>query len=699
MVHLIPGRINYNARQMAELMFEEVYKHHGIPINIISDRDVLFTSVFWEHLHGLLGSKLRMSSAYHPQTDGATERANRTVTQMLRQCVNTKQTDWVAKLPAIEFAINSARSESTGFAPFFLNTGRMPRSMLFNFPIAKDEYPSVRNFAILKRLALMAAHDSIIAARIKQTRDANRKRRVEPFVTGDLVYVSTKNISFPKGLAKKLIPKYIGPYEIKDDYKNHSFEVELSKDLKSRGIRGVFHASLLRVHIPNDDRLFPGRLDTQLGTDETFSGEWAVDRILSHSGSGQNSVFEVKWAAGDVTWLPGDRISDLQALNAYLDLLGIEKISDLPKGDGNPPGDDPQVYLGAVPSATHHISSKSFKSSKIFRSILSPLSSLFHSCLPSKKTLKNFDDDSIIYIDPDMVPPPSKLGNPPDAPDKPVHPLIELTAEGDFFIKTAPDDNSTEEPRGLTYTKNMITDYVAFSDLCLGITLNGDIEESIKLRARTPAGYNAFANHYNSTISDFALSQFTVYDTEVDAFIFVASPIDLTDFGIKSKDKSGKTSASNSSTKPRNRKPYAKPFKANPKNQPSLTSFLQQTRNLRGVDGLLADLLITSASQNASRAKMGTLHFGIRDSKRRDPKYSNHAKHRNSVASSSGSVTPTSSGSGSSIKISDHESMVGIESTPGAPKISPENSDNNGSLRFKKAKQVLLEYRLVGNVM
>jgi hypothetical protein len=63
MVHLIPSRTNYNARQLAELMFEEVYKLHGLPKNIISDRDVLFTSVFWDKLHKLLGTKLRMSSA------------------------------------------------------------------------------------------------------------------------------------------------------------------------------------------------------------------------------------------------------------------------------------------------------------------------------------------------------------------------------------------------------------------------------------------------------------------------------------------------------------------------------------------------------------------------------------------------------------------------------------------------------------
>ena len=127
MVHLIPSRQDYKARQVAELMFEQIYKLHGVPKNIISDCDSLFTSVFWKHLHELVGTKLRMSSAYHPQSDGATERANKTLTQMLRQCVDAKQKDWVSKLPAIEFAINSARSAATGYAPFFLNTGRMPR--------------------------------------------------------------------------------------------------------------------------------------------------------------------------------------------------------------------------------------------------------------------------------------------------------------------------------------------------------------------------------------------------------------------------------------------------------------------------------------------------------------------------------------------------------------------------------------------
>ena len=83
MVHLVPSRSTYTARDVAELMFAEVYKHHGLPHAIISDCDVLFTSLFWTHLNRLIGIKQKMSSAYHPEMDGSTEHANRTIGQML----------------------------------------------------------------------------------------------------------------------------------------------------------------------------------------------------------------------------------------------------------------------------------------------------------------------------------------------------------------------------------------------------------------------------------------------------------------------------------------------------------------------------------------------------------------------------------------------------------------------------------------
>jgi hypothetical protein len=231
MVHLVPSRTSYTARQVAELIFAEVYKHHGLPHSIVSDRDVLFTSLFWQHLHELIGTRLNMSSAYHPESDGSTERANRTITQMLRQCISPNQKDWVLKLPAIEFAINSARSESTGYAPFFLNTGRMPRSFIWN-SAAKTEYPGVRVFAQRLKSAIMTAHDSILAARVKQTRTANRRRQLTPFKEGDLVYISSQNISVPKGLARKLVPKFIGPYPILKEFGNNSYRIGLSRNLR-----------------------------------------------------------------------------------------------------------------------------------------------------------------------------------------------------------------------------------------------------------------------------------------------------------------------------------------------------------------------------------------------------------------------------------------------------------------------------------
>ena len=76
MVCLVPSRSNYTARNVAELIFAEIYKLHGLPKAIVSDRDSYFTSIFWSHLHALIGTQLRMSSSYHPESDGATERAN-----------------------------------------------------------------------------------------------------------------------------------------------------------------------------------------------------------------------------------------------------------------------------------------------------------------------------------------------------------------------------------------------------------------------------------------------------------------------------------------------------------------------------------------------------------------------------------------------------------------------------------------------
>jgi hypothetical protein len=104
--------------------------------------------------------------------------------------------------------------------------------------------------------AIMMVHDSILAARVKQVRSANRHRRPVPFGEGDLVYISLKDLKIPKGRARKLIPKFIGPYKILKDHGNDSFTVELPSELKQCGVHGGFHSSKLRIHIPNNDSCF-----------------------------------------------------------------------------------------------------------------------------------------------------------------------------------------------------------------------------------------------------------------------------------------------------------------------------------------------------------------------------------------------------------------------------------------------------------
>ena len=246
MIHLVPSWTTYTVKDIAELMFAKVYKLHGLPRTIVSDHDVLFMSLFWTHLNKLMDVKQHMSSAYHPEMDGSTKRANRTIGQMLQSCIGPTQKDWVSRLPAIEFTINLARSESTGYSLFFLNTRQMPRAMIWDAP-SSDKYLSVKVYVQRMKLALTMAHDALLTARVKQTVQANKRRCTCPFVVGDLVYISTKNISFPKGTSRKLVPKFMGPYKISQDFGNYLYHIELPSSLRQRGIHDVFHLSLLCI--------------------------------------------------------------------------------------------------------------------------------------------------------------------------------------------------------------------------------------------------------------------------------------------------------------------------------------------------------------------------------------------------------------------------------------------------------------------
>ena len=116
------------AKGITWLILKEVVRLHGIPESIVSNRDTKFTSIFWKELHRLMGSKLLMSTAFHLQMDGATERANRSIAQILCTVVSNDQRDWSDKCLMVEFTINSSINATTGYALSELNYRYMPQS-------------------------------------------------------------------------------------------------------------------------------------------------------------------------------------------------------------------------------------------------------------------------------------------------------------------------------------------------------------------------------------------------------------------------------------------------------------------------------------------------------------------------------------------------------------------------------------------
>ena len=250
--------------------------------------------------------------------------------------------------------MNMARSETTGFSPFYLNYGQMPRSLIWS---AESPYPGVQAFAARMKEAIMRAHDAIIGARVAQTEQANKKRRPATFREGEYVYLSTKNLTMPKGRARKLAPKFLGPFRIsKVIVEGATYKLDLPQEMVARGLVNAFHASLLRPHYPSDDRRFPGRQYHQIPGFGDNPREWAVDRILSHVGRGSEAEFEVQWSTGDVTWVPHADIRHLQALSEYLEALGVPstgKLRDLPgsitlNSTVRASGETPSLAIGAI---------------------------------------------------------------------------------------------------------------------------------------------------------------------------------------------------------------------------------------------------------------------------------------------------------------------------------------------------------------
>lgn len=267
-----------------------------------------------------------MSTSFHPQTDGHTEVANRSVTQILQACVRADQRDWVKCLPMVEYMINTSVTTSTGYSPFFLNGGHTPQ-MIRDLQKLGNGVPGVAEFAHTALRHLMDAHNALIVSWEFQIVYANRARRKDPLLKeGDLVYLSTKNLNASKGRARKLIPKFIGPYQIIECFPNESvYKLDLPDNLKKRQIHPSFHISSLKPFIASSNESFPNQDHSDpYDFGAPADAEYTVVEITSHRWKqGKHLEFEVLWDAGDVTWESLDNCQNLSALDAYLELKGL----------------------------------------------------------------------------------------------------------------------------------------------------------------------------------------------------------------------------------------------------------------------------------------------------------------------------------------------------------------------------------------
>ncbi|GJZ35829.1 putative reverse transcriptase domain-containing protein [Tanacetum coccineum] len=243
--HFPPMREDYKLDRLARLYLNEIVARHGVPISIISDRDSQFTSRFWQSMQEALGTRLDMSTAYHPQTDGQSERTIQTLEDMLRACVLDFGRSWDVYLPLVEFSYNNRYHSSVRCAPFEALYGRKCHSPIMWVEVGECQLigPELVQETTKKILQIK---DRLKAARDHQKSYANNRRKPLEFSVGDnvLLKVSPWKGVVCFGKNGKLTPRFVRPFEIIEKVGPVAYWLDLPKELN--GVHDTFHVSNLK---------------------------------------------------------------------------------------------------------------------------------------------------------------------------------------------------------------------------------------------------------------------------------------------------------------------------------------------------------------------------------------------------------------------------------------------------------------------
>jgi hypothetical protein len=292
------ARTTDGSAQLANTTLRAVIGTHGMPKSIVSDRDPRITARFWRELSRILGSEVNLSTAYHPQSDGQSEREIQTLITALRSYGNAMGNDWDEYLPALELAFNSKQQASTGAAPFTLVYGsdaRLPIDCVLD-EARPATLPAVGQRAERMKAALDHARSNAERAQAKQKRLADRHRRLLQLKAGDLVLLSTENLQLRSG-THKLTGRYIGPFRVIGSVNDNAVTLDLPPLLGA--LHPTFNITRLKMY-RDDHALFPGR-PRRLGqppavdTDTNGAKSYEVEAVLAQRGGSARREMLIRW--------------------------------------------------------------------------------------------------------------------------------------------------------------------------------------------------------------------------------------------------------------------------------------------------------------------------------------------------------------------------------------------------------------------
>ena len=245
--HFLPMKVNFSMDHLTFLYVKEIVRMHGVPVSIVFDRDPRFTSRFWHSLQKALGTKLSFSTAFHPQTDGQSERVIQVLEDLLGACTLDLKGSWDDYLPLVEFTYNNSFQASIGMAPFEGLYGRKCRSLICWDDVGEKKLLrlelvqlTVENVALIKEI--------LKATQSRQKSYADNRKRDLEFEVGDHVFlkVSPMKSVMRFGRKGKFSSRFVGPFKILERVGTLAYKVALPLSLSK--IHNVFHVSTLRKY-------------------------------------------------------------------------------------------------------------------------------------------------------------------------------------------------------------------------------------------------------------------------------------------------------------------------------------------------------------------------------------------------------------------------------------------------------------------